>query len=102
MKMFMTTTLVALVALFQASLSLPTARSQVPPPCLALPDPGPCKGSFIKYFWDSKARQCKKFVYGGCGGIVPFDTYFQCKSAMCGPRPALSAARFDIAENTEW
>jgi hypothetical protein len=30
--------------------------------------PGPCKGSFPRYYFDIKSGECKKFIYGGCQG----------------------------------
>ncbi|KAM4020705.1 kunitz-type protease inhibitor 2 isoform 1-T1 [Anomaloglossus baeobatrachus] len=34
--------------------------------CLAEKDSGPCKASFIKWFYDAKSETCKNFTYGGC------------------------------------
>ncbi|XP_063104338.1 actinia tenebrosa protease inhibitors-like [Cavia porcellus] len=44
--------------------------SQAPPPdfCLQLPNTGPCKGLFTRYFFNPKSGLCETFVYGGCGG----------------------------------
>ena len=37
-------------------------------PCLSSPDPGPCRGSCPRYYFDSSDFTCKKFTYGCCGG----------------------------------
>ena len=29
---------------------------------------GPCRAYFPMWFWDNSSNQCKRFVYGGCGG----------------------------------
>ncbi|KAH8360027.1 hypothetical protein KR093_010229 [Drosophila rubida] len=29
---------------------------------------GHCRGRFIRWYYDSKSKSCKDFVYGGCGG----------------------------------
>uniref|UniRef100_A0A3B5MMH8 BPTI/Kunitz inhibitor domain-containing protein n=1 Tax=Xiphophorus couchianus TaxID=32473 RepID=A0A3B5MMH8_9TELE len=37
-------------------------------PCAADPVVGPCKGTFPRWYYDQKARECKHFLYGGCQG----------------------------------
>ncbi|XP_022308960.2 kunitz-type protease inhibitor 1-like [Crassostrea virginica] len=37
-------------------------------PCLSSRDPGPCRGSCPRYYFDSSDFTCKKFTYGCCGG----------------------------------
>ena len=29
---------------------------------------GLCRGYFPQYYYDDKEQECKKFIYGGCGG----------------------------------
>ena len=29
---------------------------------------GNCRAAMSRYFFDAKASECKKFIYGGCGG----------------------------------
>lgn len=31
-------------------------------------DSGPCRGYFIKYYYDKNNGRCEQFAYGGCGG----------------------------------
>ena len=47
--------------------------------CDLKPEGGPCKGLFWKYYYSPKTKKCEKFVYGGCGGVVPFDTKEECE-----------------------
>ncbi len=47
--------------------------------CLLAPDPGPCFAAIPKYYYNKEERKCKEFIWGGCGGLVPFDTLEACK-----------------------
>ena len=47
--------------------------------CSLIPDPGPCKAAFTKYYFDTETNTCQMFTWGGCDGIVPFDTIERCK-----------------------
>ena len=42
--------------------------------CYLIPDPGPCEGYFPRYYYDQDTGKCKEFIWGGCGGVVPFET----------------------------
>lgn len=48
--------------------------------CSLEPNPGPCFASFTRYYYDKNAKQCKPFTFGGCDGVVPFDTLEECKN----------------------
>lgn len=48
--------------------------------CLLQPDPGPCKGLFWKYYFKQKTKKCEKFAWGGCDGVVPFETQQECEN----------------------
>ena len=48
--------------------------------CYLIPDPGVCKGHFPRYYYDQDTEKCKEFVWGGCGGVVPFETMGECNS----------------------
>ncbi|KAF3430423.1 hypothetical protein E2986_10746, partial [Frieseomelitta varia] len=44
-------------------------------------DPGECRGSFQKYYYDPVSRICREFVYGGCeGNANRFSTMAECES----------------------
>jgi hypothetical protein len=47
--------------------------------CSLKPDRGPCKGNFIRYYYDPISKECKEFIWGGCGGVVPFETKAECE-----------------------
>lgn len=47
--------------------------------CVMKPRGGPCKALFHKYYFDEKSGQCRSFVWGGCQGVVPFETLEECR-----------------------
>ena len=46
--------------------------------CSLIPEIGPCYAAITKYYFDQTTQQCESFIWGGCGGVVPFDTYSDC------------------------
>jgi len=51
---------------------------------------GTCRGSFRKYYFDSKTQQCLSFNYGGCeGNANRFNTTDECQQT-CGSVTATS------------
>jgi hypothetical protein len=46
--------------------------------CDLQPDGGTCKGLFWKYYYNQKTKKCEEFAYGGCNGVVPFNTKEEC------------------------
>ena len=61
---------------------------ETPAVCRMKPDAGLCKGRFESYYFDEKAKSCKPFFWGGCQGIVPFQTLQECEKACRTPLPA--------------
>jgi hypothetical protein len=60
-------------------------KDQNHPDCYLIPDSGPCKGSFTKYYFDKTEKKCAPFIWGGCGGVVPFQTFVECNNKCpCG------------------
>ena len=47
--------------------------------CLLTPEVGPCKAIIKKYYFDYKENKCQEFIWGGCLGVVPFETMEDCK-----------------------
>ena len=39
---------------------------------------GPCDGLIYRYYFDQESQSCKEFLWGGCGGVVPFETMHEC------------------------
>ncbi|GAB6095417.1 hypothetical protein JCM14469_16690 [Desulfatiferula olefinivorans] len=60
-----------------------TALASDQNPCTLKPDPGPCKALFTRYYFDAERGACRSFFWGGCGGVVPFETLGACEAA-CG------------------
>lgn len=52
------------------------------PRCKLVPDPGPCKAALQKWYYDAASKSCKPFIYGGCQGVVPFDTKADCEQCL--------------------
>jgi len=45
---------------------------------------GPCRGNFIRWYYDTDTRRCRMFTYGGCrGNANRFDSAQQCRR-ICG------------------
>lgn len=51
--------------------------------CALEPNPGPCKAAITKYYYDKTEKKCKSFTWGGCDGVVPFETLEDCERG-CG------------------
>ena len=51
-------------------------------PCNLDPDPGPCEAFIPKYYFDRTTLTCKEFIWGGCDGVVPFNTMEECESCL--------------------
>ena len=51
--------------------------------CRLSPEVGPCKAAFVRYYYDRPEGLCKSFVWGGCNGVVPFETLEQCQQCGC-------------------
>jgi hypothetical protein len=47
-------------------------------PCELEPDPGPCYAAIPKYYFNQDSGKCEEFIWGGCNGTVPFETYQEC------------------------
>jgi hypothetical protein len=57
--------------------------SQMDSACYLIPDVGPCFAAIPKYYYDQNTQQCETFLWGGCAGVVPFNTLLECESS-CG------------------
>ncbi len=51
--------------------------------CRLVPDAGLCKAYMPKYYFDEATNSCQEFIWGGCGGVVPFETMKNC-TQQCG------------------
>ena len=50
--------------------------------CLLVPDSGLCQAAFPDFTITAKQKM-HSVLWGGCGGVVPFETLAECKKA-CG------------------
>jgi Kunitz/Bovine pancreatic trypsin inhibitor domain len=51
--------------------------------CSQVGETGSCKALFKKYYFDKTEKKCKEFIWGGCEGVVPFQTLEECQSCGC-------------------
>ncbi|MDF1698091.1 MAG: BPTI/Kunitz-type proteinase inhibitor domain-containing protein [Saprospiraceae bacterium] len=51
--------------------------------CELEPKSGPCLAIYTKYFYDKEEKKCKEFNWGGCEGVIPFETLEECKICEC-------------------
>jgi hypothetical protein len=63
-------------------ISGPLLGGELPGKCRLVPVNGSCKAAMDKYYFDQKTSLCKKYLYDGCGTVVPFDTIAECQ-ALC-------------------
>jgi len=57
--------------------------TSLPMQCDLMPESGPCEAAIEKYFFDAEDQVCRPFIWGGCEGIVPFDTIEDCQQCEC-------------------
>ena len=49
--------------------------------CYYIPHIGPCDGAFPRYYYNREENECSEFIWGGCGGLVPFVSLEDCESS---------------------
>jgi len=49
--------------------------------CYYTPNVGECDAAFQKYYFDQEEQECMMFTWGGCGGLVPYDTMEDCEAS---------------------
>lgn len=64
--------------------------------CTLSPDPGMCFAAIQMYYFNQETQQCEDFTWGGCGGVVPFESLSECEAAAC------SQYSNDCCINPEW
>lgn len=79
-----------------AAVLLPLAScsgKRLPETCYLKPESGQCRAAFKRWYLDDRTGVCKAFIWGGCGGVAPFETEEAC-AAMCmpGKTPAMPLA----------
>ncbi len=53
------------------------------PTCELEPDSGPCEAAITKYYFDKEEKKCTTFLYGGCYGVIPFNSIEECLQCEC-------------------
>ncbi|HEX2966548.1 MAG TPA: BPTI/Kunitz domain-containing protein, partial [Syntrophorhabdaceae bacterium] len=53
--------------------------------CTLKPDSGVCAAAMNRYYYESLTKECRMFIYGGCGGVVPFNTKEDCEKTSIIP-----------------
>lgn len=59
----------------------PTSECQTN--CASEPNVGPCNAAFPRFYFDPVEKRCKEFTWGGCAGVVPFETLEACEACGC-------------------
>ena len=49
--------------------------------CYFTPNTGECDAAFQKYYFDQEEQECMTFTWGGCWGLVPYDTMEDCEAS---------------------
>ena len=49
--------------------------------CYYIPNIGPCDAVFPRYYFNQLENNCLEFIWGGCGGLVPFEDLEECESS---------------------
>lgn len=49
--------------------------------CYLEPESGPCYAAITRYYFDQNEGKCKEFIWGGCDGVVPYQTLQECEYA---------------------
>lgn len=53
----------------------------LPDECYLEPDPGFCFGYIPMYYFNPLTNSCEQFIWGGCAGVVPFQSLSVCQEA---------------------
>ena len=70
--------------------------SSIIDPCSLSPDPGMCFAAIQMYYFNQETQQCEDFTWGGCDGVVPFESLLECEEAFC------SQNTNDCCINPQW
>ena len=55
-------------------------EDQLSEECYLEPNPGPCMAAVPAYYYDFTTNSCMLFIWGGCEGVVPFETFLECQN----------------------
>jgi hypothetical protein len=74
---------IGLIVLIALVLSIFLCSCQQDPSCSLEPESGTCRANFPKYYFDNTTKKCEVFTWGGCDGVVPFETKEECEACEC-------------------
>ena len=72
----------SLAVIFSGCMATITSKSKdtkIDPKCLQKGESGRCRAYMPRYYFNNKNLTCKEFIWGGCGGVVPFETKKECE-----------------------
>ncbi len=72
---------ITLNSLSTTSANITISEITTDPRCSQIPDTGPCRAMFTKYFFNQNSSKCESFTWGGCQGVVPFQSLQDCKNS---------------------
>ncbi len=70
---------VILLSLVSCEKSSTTTENRNCKACELMPEVGPCNAAFVRYFYNQETKECDSFIWGGCSGVVPFESLDECK-----------------------
>ena len=68
-----------IIAVLLSSCSAPVDINSPGNSCGLKPQTGQCKAYFPRYYFNAQTNFCEVFIWGGCGGVVPFETLPGCQ-----------------------
>jgi hypothetical protein len=64
-----------------ASAPIEKKEKKIDPRCMQKGETGRCRAYIPRYYFDGESSTCKEFIWGGCGGVLPFESMRECKEA---------------------
>jgi len=83
MKNLLIGAIVVAVSMFSSCCEDESVVTECDANCALIPEPGLCNAAIPRYYFDTEDKKCKQFVWGGCGGVVPFETLEACENCGC-------------------
>ena len=63
--------------------------------CYYVPNAGECEAAFQRYYFNQEQQECMSFTWGGCGGLVPYETFEECdESCASGDQEGVSVTGY--------
>jgi hypothetical protein len=60
----------------------------LPAECTLIPESGGCFAQIPRFYFNTQSGTCESFMWGGCDGVVPFETFADCLDTCPDPKPA--------------